>query len=406
MGNSFYNYQPPAFRDIKKADLIGMVIVSSISVVIITYIIVMFLYQTHRKPLTKSMRNLALGHFIGDWIFCFFAAFIRSDLILPIKYNRNPPNEDLPNIVTCKVTVFPQFIFYYMSKTCLYLLFIQRIKSTFKGSAHECNRFFIGTFQIIVVISECILCFIFIIYETFQYCSTKDDTLHICSAYTEDVPQNIAGFAVELIAVFDLIFSVITLSIFVYKLRKLAQTSLNNQMDHYVELQEEPHIPTSPQSQSQKSSRSPNSMKMTLSFYSVEKTITKSRTLGVDSYSVKRVTHLVGITVKSCVLCSVAILGNWIFLFIADIWLFDLSWFICIDCLLNGICVYFMFKFSEKQYNIFCKPVIEIWKILGCCCGITRFNMTTIVDRFESMDDMSYDLNIIHDIIPPNDGLN
>ena len=232
MGNVSYDDQPAAFRDIKKADLLGMVIVSSISTVIITYIIISFIYQTHKRPFLKSMKYLALGHFIGDWIFCFFAAFIRSDFILPIKYNRAPPNDSLPRILVCKLTVYPQFIFYYISKACLYLLFIQRIKSTFKGSEHECNKFLIGAFQIIVIISECILCFIFVLFAIFQYCSTSDDTLHTCSSYTEDVPENIGGFAVVLIAVFDLIFSVLTLFIFVYKLRKLAKTCLSGDRDN------------------------------------------------------------------------------------------------------------------------------------------------------------------------------
>lgn len=413
-----YDYQPPAFRDIKKADLIGMVVVSSISTLIITYIIISFLYQSHKKPFLKSMKYLALGHFIGDWIFCFFAAFIRSDLILPIKYNRAPPNDSLPNIFVCKLAVYPQFIFYYISKASLYLLFIQRIKSTFRGSEHECNKFLIGAFQIIVVMSECILCLIFVLFETFQYCSTKDDTLHICSAYTEDVPQNIGGFAVELIAVFDLIFSVLTLSIFVYKLRKLAKTNLkgninDQKMDRYVQLVDIPDpqsvVKTVPQTPSfsriftskysTNPRRSPNSKSVTLSFYNPSKTVTKSQKIGIDTQSVDRVTNLVGITLKCCVLASVAIIANWVFLFIADIWLFDLSWFICIDCLLNGICIYFMFKFAEKKYNFFCKPVIEIWKVLGVCCGITRFNLTKMVERFESIDDGAIDL----EIVPPDD---
>ena len=144
--------------------------------------------------------------------------------------------------------------------------------------------------------------------------------------------------------------------------------------------------------------------RMTLSFYSPERTKTKSQQMGMDSRSMDRVSALMGLTLKCCVLASVAIVANWIFLFIADVWLFDLSWFICIDCLLNGICVYFMFKFTEKQYNIFCKPVIEIWKVFGVCCGITRFNLTKMVERFELMDDSGVDLEIMpSDIVLPND---
>ena len=72
-----------------------------------------------------------------------------------------------------------------------------------------------------------------------------------------------------------------------------------------------------------------------------------------------------------------------------------MGWFICIDCLLNGICIYLMFKFAEKKYNIFCKPVIEIWKVLGVCCGITRFNLRKMVERFETMDDGDIDSKIM-----------
>ena len=224
MGNSVNAHvsQPPASRDIRKADLIGMVVVSALSLVVITCISVRFLQQTRNKSVNPSLRWLALGHFIGDWVFCFFAAFLRTDLIFAIRYNQEPPHEDLPRVTSCKLAVYPQFVAYYASKACLYLLFIERIRATFAGSEYQCSRCLLGLFEVVVVLSETCLCALFVLFESFQFCSTPDDALHICSAYTEDVPHNIGGFAVELIAVLDLIFSALTLCIFVGKLRRLA----------------------------------------------------------------------------------------------------------------------------------------------------------------------------------------
>ena len=249
-----------------------------------------------------------------------------------------------------------QFMAYYASKACLYLLFIHRIKTTFAGSEYQCSKSFILVFEIVVVLSETCLCAVFMLFESFQFCATRDDSLHLCSAHTElteNVSQNIGGFAVELIAVLDLIFSGLTLFIFVHKLRRLALNSLSVS-DRYVALQgAEPSRSSTP-----------------ISLYSA-----KAERIRIDSDAMARVTRLMGVTLKCCVLASAAILANWIFLFAAEGWLFDLSWFICVDCLVNALCIYFMFRFSEAQYKRVCCPLIRMWNMLGICCGITRFTL-------------------------------
>ena len=84
---------------------------------------------------------------------------------------------------------------------------------------------------------------------------------------------------------------------------------------------------------------------------------------------------LLSVSLKCCVLCFVTVASNWLFVFIGLTFVFDLGWFICLDCLINAICVYLLYQFNDQLYHKICCPLIILWKLIAKCFGFTDDKM-------------------------------
>eukprot|EP01084_Bolivina_argentea_P130552 230476_1 len=332
-----FNYEPEfEFRYIGKRVLVGMVLASIIGFISVIILLITFLQKSKKiDDFDIGMKWNTIFHFIGNIIFCFGAAFFRCDLIFPIKYNLS--NTLYPKHKICKITISIPFIGYYTSKIFLYLLFIRRVEFTFDGSIYAVNKTFVRIFQCIVITTLIASMIMFISSESYQYCQTIDDKIHICSSYTEHPLQNAGGLSIIIICVFDLLYSTLTLFLFIYKLNKLIQSQLkfseHDIGDKYVSFDHFEH----------------------------------------NNFEGKqRLQELVKISLKCCVLCFVTVISNWIFIFVGATFVFEVGWFICMDCLINAICVYLLYKFNNPMYNIICFPVIVCWQWIAQCLGFTE----------------------------------
>eukprot|EP01084_Bolivina_argentea_P130553 230477_1 len=188
---------------------------------------------------------------------------------------------------------------------------------------------------------------IFLFSESYQFCATKDDNIHICSVYTEHPLQNIGGLAIITMSVFDLLYSTLTLFFFVYKLKRLIESQIQIAVnEQYVNEQYDNN--------------------------KYELMMDDNDNHSLHSFKGKqRLNKLLAISLKCCVLCSVTVISNWLFVFVGLTFVFNLGWFICIDCLINGICVYLLYQFNDKIYHRICCPVIILWKVMVKCLGFT-----------------------------------
>ena len=107
----------PVVFFVKDADIFGMVVSGFFCGFILLILFLHFVIITHKYTINSKMRIFAALHLFSAFIFCFGAGLWRTDLIFTFNWH---------SLVACRLALFSQYVFYYLSKTFLYLLFIQR----------------------------------------------------------------------------------------------------------------------------------------------------------------------------------------------------------------------------------------------------------------------------------------
>ena len=107
----------------------------------------------------------------------------------------------------------------------------------------------------------------------------------------------------------------------------------------------------------------------------------------VDNIQQQRLKRLIHLSIKSSILCFIAGVANWFFIFVGLIFIFNLGWFINLDCLINGLCIYLVFSFNDRLYRVLCYPFIYCW---NCCfsklnTGIMSYADLTQLTQYGSL---------------------
>eukprot|EP01084_Bolivina_argentea_P076685 139010_1 len=297
--NSHITTAPSSTPPFSEASVYCMIFIGIIGMILIPTLAGHTFYNFRKRLSNQRVSLLLYGiYFSVNWMICIGYAFFKSDIIFPMG-----------NSIDCKIGQYFISYFQLFSLISLIAVFIRRIHASFNESALAYNR---GFLLFILISYACFRIVGNIFYVTLSYDAITlvklPSGIGICTLGhnfdSDDMEKFIMSMAIN--AFIEIIYLILICAMFVYKLNKVVKMTdgLNNEEDNENKL----------------------------------KRLMKKQTILV------------------CIACVSTIL-----MWVAGATIPSIGILLHIDTIVNSVCVWLMFKFSDKVWN-------KIVSICCCCC--------------------------------------
>ena len=353
--------------------------------------------QSDNQRKEKILLNLFIVYLVSSFIICILYAFIRSNTFTQIDVSSW-------TIAQCAIGYYGSFGLVIFNKlTIMYPIFLYRIKLAFQGTAYQYPSWVFKTFWIILVI-QCIIFQILFFYGAVIGIKTSQWELHtflptnmtFCGG-SNDYHLTLL-IALGLGALSEFINTLILLYMFIKKLRALHIAAINQyitEINKYSSTHHENTINIPSDTRTRTASVENTTTTTTTSGSGDVHTHSPDIQIGVtpecvgdvqtesvpkrrtqkEQDAIDQVVMLRDLMKKQTVLVSIALCSTMI-LWLLSLLSTDISKQVCWDIIINSVCLWLTFGYSEK-YWIWCKKYFICW----CCynCKICKNSSNQIV---------------------------